>query len=107
MTYLLAYLLTSICACVLWFQLAQFTDDEETEMMTTSYTRRPLTVKVGAWFEAKYLAWRIKHAERDVRGLRSDREAAIESVDRLEHRIDAYEAHIELLTRRLSVAMWK
>ena len=106
MTYALAYLLLSLCAGVLWCRLARFTDEEH-EMMTYTPTRRPLLWKLFAWAEVKYMAWRIKHAERDVLHIRQDRVAAYAHADRLSQRIEAYEAHITVLAQRLGRARWK
>lgn len=76
-------------------------------MMNRSYTRRPMRVRIGAQIEAAYLAWRIKHAERDVKHLEADRRAAVESIDRIGYRIENYEAHINRLTMKLARALWK
>lgn len=106
MTYLLAYLLLSICTSALWFCLAQHTDEDD-EMMTYTPTRRPLRLKLSAWVERTYLEWRVKHAERDVEHTELDRLAALEHADELKQRAKSYEAHITLLAQRLGRARWK
>ena len=76
-------------------------------MMTYTPTRRTLRLRLCARIESAYLAWRIKHAEGDVIGIRRERVAAFEHADRLTFRLEAYEQHIELLAQRLGRARWK
>ena len=103
---MMAYLLLCLCAGDLWFCLSNFTD-EDCEMMTYTPTRRTFRLKLCARIESAYLAWRIKHAEKEVRQIRDERIAAFWHADRLSHRIDSYEAHITLLAQRLGRARWK
>lgn len=106
MTYLLAYLLTSLCAGLLWFCLARFTDEEQ-EMMTVTFLRRPIRMRLRWWLEAQYLRMLIRHAERDQRGHMADLTKLRDDAERMSIQIDWDEKYILSLAQRLGKVLAK
>lgn len=76
-------------------------------MMTVTYLRRPLHLRLAWRLEAMYLRWRIRHADRCRAGHERDLRCLRESVDQMSRQIDFDEAFTRELVARLGKVVSK
>jgi len=76
-------------------------------MMALTPTRRPLSLKIGAWLEIRILQWKLRIAEKELKHCEHALEFAKSEVVLASEKIDVVEKHIVDITQRLGRAKWK
>lgn len=76
-------------------------------MMTVTYLRRPVHLKVLWWFQERYLRLLLWSAEKDREAHRRELKFSESEVERLEGQIDVDANAIEALTLRLQRVLQK
>lgn len=76
-------------------------------MMTTTYLRRPIRMRLRWWLESQYLRMLIRHAESDQRGHMADLVKLRDDAERMSVQIDWDEKYILSLTQRLGKVLSK